>query len=134
VADRVALVPVGQRPRRSAEADRWATTALVVGADAGEVDEVETVSIDNHIAMAAVERVTLVSIDVQRHEPAVLAETLPARERPALIVELNDVVDAPCGFADPDAGALGQAPWPAAAGGDVVLVPDVALARARVGR
>jgi FkbM family methyltransferase len=147
VGDRLTLVPVavsdcGGTARLSA--DRGATNALVDPAYGGEVEAVETVGLDGYTATTGVERVSLVKIDVEGHEPAVLAgaEGLLARDRPALIVELNDV-DALRSFAhdagytpvayDPDAGTLDEARWPGAPGSNALLVPDVAQARARLG-
>jgi len=148
VGGAVTLVPRAVSERDGAarlSADRWATNALVDGTYAGEAEEVETVSLDSYVTAAGVEQVSLVKVDVEGHEPAVLAGAgaLLARDRPALILELNDI-DALRDFAaahgytpvayDPDAGTLGEAPWPEAAGGNVVLVPDLAQAQARVGR
>jgi FkbM family methyltransferase len=124
-------------------ADRWATNALVDAAYAGAAENVETVSLDHYVAEARVERVSLVKVDVEGHEPAVLrgAEALLARDRPALIVEINNV-EALRRFADgtgytlvrydPGSGRLDAAPWPVAPGGNALLIPDLEQARARL--
>ncbi len=146
--DRVTLVPaaVSDRDGRARlTADRWATNTLVDAGYDGEVEEVSSVTLDGWAEAAAVASVALVKVDVEGHEERVLrgASGLLARDRPALIVELNDVgaLRAFAAAADytlvryaPGSGTLAAADWPDAPGGNVLLVPDLARARARLER
>jgi FkbM family methyltransferase len=148
VSDAVTLVPRAVSDRDGAarlSADRWATNALVDGDYAGEAEEVETVSLDSYVTGAGIEQVSVVKVDVEGHEPAVLAGAgaLLARDRPALIVELNEVgalrrFAGDSGYTlvayDADTRTLDESSWPGVPGCNAVLVPDLVRAQARVGR
>lgn len=124
-------------------ADRWATNTLVGGDYTGDVEEVETVSLDSFIGDRRERCVSLVKIDVEGHEPRVLrgAKQLIASDRPALIVE-NNHPDALRSFGtangytpvwfDSVTGVLDELEWPTECGGNLVLVPDLDQARARL--
>src|SRR5690606_5192598 len=89
--------------------DRWATNTLVDDGYKGDVEQVETVSLDSYFGTsgpAGVEgdrgdkfgegggdRNRLVKIDGEGHEPDVLrgAEATIVRHRPAMIIENNHV-------------------------------------------
>jgi FkbM family methyltransferase len=146
VGDRVELVPFAvaeSEGRVRLTADRWATNVLVDGDYDGAVEQVESVSLDRFDADTRLGRVGLVKIDVEGHELGVLrgAAALLTRERPALLVELNDV-SALRGFAEssgytavrfsPDTGALAPRPWPTTSGGNILLVGDVDAASRRL--
>jgi FkbM family methyltransferase len=146
VADRVELVGRAvadhDGPVRLT-ADRWATNTLVDDAYDGPVEDVDAVSLDGFDADRDLERVTLVKVDVEGHEMGVLrgAAGLLGRQRPALIVELNDVAAlrrwagergyTPVSY-DPAGGTLERRAWPAVRGGNVVLVPDLDAAHERL--
>lgn len=144
--ERVRLVPFavadGTYPVRLT-ADRWATNAVVDESYDGPVEDVQAVSLDEFVAGNPLGRVGLMKIDVEGHELAVLrgAAGALARDRPALIVELNDVGGlrrfaetegyAPVRFL-PETRTVDTRSWPAERGGNIVLVPDVELARERL--
>jgi FkbM family methyltransferase len=155
VADRVELLQlaVGETEGRvRLTADRWATNMLV-GADYdGEVEEVDSVSLDRFDADGdagsggadgRLGRVGLAKIDVEGHELSVLrgAAGVLERDRPALFVELNDVAAlrdwaTSAGYTavrfEPDTGTLAPRAWPRERGGNIVLVPDLTAARSRL--
>ena len=143
-AVRLAPVAVGDEDGEAVlTADRWATNALADAGYVGEVERVTIVRLDTYTADHGIDGVRLIKIDVEGHEPAVLrgAAGLLAHERPALIVEVNDV-DALRGVAeglgytrvayDADTGLLAPDPWPDRPGGNTILVPDLAAATARL--
>lgn len=148
VGHRVHLVPraVGEGDRSGRlSADRWATNELVGDRYDGATEEVEIVSLDSYDAASPLGQVGLMKVDVEGHELAVLrgAARVVRRDRPALIVELNDVsalrnwaettvYTAVRYLAGPVAGALEPRPWPTEPGGNMVLVPDLDAARHRV--
>ncbi len=124
--------------------DRWAQNALVEKGYEGEVENVETICLDSFTDARGIERVSLIKIDVEGHEPDVLlgATALIAEHRPALIVECNDA-RALQRFArdhdytpvtySPRTGALDMVAWPTGPSSNVILVPDLQRARERVG-
>lgn len=126
-------------------ADRWATNSLVGDGYEGESEQIAVTSLDSFARTRDLDRVRLVKIDVEGHEPDVLrgAGELIARHRPALIVECNEV-DALRRFSaenaytlveyHPDAGTIEVVDWPHGPGGNVVLVADLEQARARLAR
>ncbi len=126
-------------------ADRGPTNTLVDDGYDGEAQEVETVSLDSFVRHECLERVSLVKVDVEGHEPEVLrgAKALIADQRPALIVACNDGralqrFAAEHGYTavtyTPGTAALDRMPWPPARrGANVILVPDLLSARTRVG-
>jgi FkbM family methyltransferase len=146
VGDRVTLVAraVGDvdGPARLS-ADRWATNALVGADHTGPVEEVACTRLDTFDAETGLGKVSLLKVDVEGHELAVLdgAACLLARDRPALVVELNDVAGlrafaaihgyVPVRYA-PASQAVTRRDWPETPGGNVVLVPDVRAAQRRV--
>ncbi len=143
-AVRLATVAVGDQDGEAIlTADRWATNALADPGYAGAVERVRIVRLDTYTVEHGIHGVRLVKIDVEGHEPAVLrgAARLIERDRPALIVEVNDVAalrDAAgsLGYSrvgyDPDRGTLAPTGWPDRPGGNAILVPDVAAAVARL--
>lgn len=143
---RVALEPVAVSDtdgEAMLTADRWAMNTLV-DTYAGAVETVSTVRLDSYAAGHDLGRVSLVKVDVEGHELAVLrgATSLLERHRPALILEHNDgdgtvraLVEG-LGYApvalDVRARRLDEASWPAEPGGNLVLVTDRDAARRRV--
>ena len=106
--------------------------------------KVPIVRLDSYEADNDLGRVGLVKVDVEGHELAVLrgAAGLLERHRPALILEVNDPV-APLaewidrhGYVpvryDRDRRTLEARERPSARGGNVILVPDLDAARARL--
>jgi FkbM family methyltransferase len=125
--------------------DRFAKNALVDDGYAGEVEAVDTVTLDAFVDREGIDEVSLLKIDVEGREPEVLrgAAAVIARHRPALIVECNDpaVIQR---FAEANdyhrvgfshrTGALTPAEWPATAGTNIILVADLDEARSRIDR
>lgn len=146
LGDRVELMPMAVSDRDGwlrLTAGRSATNALVDGDYDGPVEQVEAVSIDGLDVNGRLGRVSLLKVDVEGHELSVLrgAAAVLARDRPALIVELNDVAAlrrfaASAGYTPvrftPETGTLAARSWPDAPGSNVVLVPDLAVARERL--
>lgn len=105
--------------------------------------EVETVRLDSYAAREGLARVALVKVDVEGHELDVLAGAagVVARDRPALVVEVNEPAAlaawiAEAGYVpvryDRERRTLVAADPPTRPGGNVVLVPDLAAAQARL--
>jgi len=125
-------------------------TDHLVGGDAGvsadglPTREVPTIRLDTYDSRHGLGRVGLVKVDVEGHELDVLtgAAGVLARNRPALVVEVNEPVAPLVAWID----AAGYVPvrydWerrelvargaPSGRGGNVVLVPDLDAARARL--
>jgi len=63
---------------------------------AGHVEHVEAVTLDDYVAMHAIERIDVLKIDVEGHEDAVLrgARSVLARHRPAVLCECLPELDA----------------------------------------
>jgi FkbM family methyltransferase len=124
-------------------ADRWAQNTLVGDDYDGHAEAVPMVSMDSFAHRRSLRRVSLVKVDVEGHELAVLrgAAGVLAAHRPALIVECNEP-EALERFAGehgytlvsfaPQSALLTMRRWPVPEGRNVLLVPDVAEARARV--
>lgn len=149
VGDRLTLVPlaVGAEDGESfLTTGLSATNRLVEDAHEGVegVERVDVVRLDSYAADAGLGRVSLIKVDVEGHELAVLggASATLAAHRPALILEVNDPVDELRRFVesigyvsvhfDPVAGTLEPRAFPLTRGGNVVVIPDLAAARARL--
>jgi FkbM family methyltransferase len=125
-------------------ADRSAKNALVGDDYEGDVEAVDVVSLDSFAHRRSLRRISLVKVDVEGHELAVLRGAAAAlgAHRPALIVECNDPGAlerfardhgyTPVSFA-PQSALLTVRRWPVPYGRNVLLVPDVDEARSRVG-
>lgn len=108
--------------------------------DGGDVEEVPVMRLDTLDAVEPLGCVALIKIDVEGHESEVLngAQTVIERDRPALIVEVNDIA-ALSSYArntgytavhfDPATGALEPTGWPVAPPDNVILVPDAQAAQ-----
>jgi FkbM family methyltransferase len=144
--DRVTLVPCAVSEAdgtRRLSVDRWAKNSLVGNGYDGAAEVVETVCLDSFVRRHGVARVSLIKIDVEGHEPAVLrgAESVVREHRPALIVECNDP-DALQQFVSrhgytpvtysPRTRVLGTLRRPPTVGRNVILVADVDAARTRL--
>ncbi|HEY8527402.1 MAG TPA: FkbM family methyltransferase [Acidimicrobiales bacterium] len=146
LGDRIELVPlaVSDATGTARLSDGESATNALVGNDyPGPVEEVATVTLDGFDAGGRLGRVGLIKIDVEGLEPAVLdgARALIDRDRPALVVELNDVpalraFTMAAGYEPvryrPAGRALEPRPWPDRPGGNVILVPDLTAARRRL--
>jgi FkbM family methyltransferase len=126
-------------------AGRSATNALVGEGYDGAAETVPTVRLDSYARDHELARVGLVKVDVEGHEAQVLggAHDLIARHRPALVLEANDVtalrrVADEHGYVlvdyDPDARTVIPRAWGGGPGGNLILVPDLAVAAERVRR
>jgi len=154
VQDRLALVPmaVGDHDGQALFTDDHLPTSHLVdagnGDGSGAAREVPVVRLDSYDAdvdgAPALGRVGLIKVDVEGHELAVLAGAagVLARDRPALVVEVNEPV-APLvvwieaqGYVpvhyDRDRRELVRRDPPTERGGNVLLVPDLDEARARL--
>ena len=106
--------------------------------------EVPTVRLDSYDTSEGLGRVALVKVDVEGHELDVLAGAaeLLDRHRPALVLEVNEPVAPLVEWIDRAGYVPVRYDWerrelrprdrPAGRGGNVVLVPDLAAARARL--
>jgi FkbM family methyltransferase len=106
--------------------------------------EVPTVRLDTYAAREGLARVALVKVDVEGHELDVLAGAagLLDRDRPALVVEVNEPVAALAAWIAEAGYVPVRYDWarrtlvpddlPTKRGGNVVLVPDLARAQARL--
>ena len=147
LVDRITVEPVAVSAADGTArltADRWATNALVDDGYDGAVEAVPTIRLDTYAADHDLSGVSLVKVDIEGHEVAALegAAELFARQRPALIVEVNDPI-APLrditsswGYLpvelDVRTRRLAARRWPDQPGGNIVLVPDVEAGRRRV--
>lgn len=122
---------------------RGDVVVAVAAVDGTPTREVETVRLDTYAARHDLARVALVKVDVEGHELDVLAGAagVVARDRPALVVEVNDPAAlaawiAEAGYVpvryDGEHRTLVRCDPPARRGGNVVLVADLAEARARL--
>jgi FkbM family methyltransferase len=146
VRGRVTLVPLAVSDadgEASLTADRWATNALVDDRYDGPVEHVTTTRLDSYDEEHGLGRVSLIKIDVEGHELAVLrgAGGIIGRDHPALIVEVNDPLalrrhSDELGYVaisfDPATGMIAERRWPDRRGGNVILVPHPEQARERV--
>ena len=128
---------------RRLSVDRRAKNSLVESEYVGAATDVETVCLDSFVRRHGVARVSLIKIDVEGHEPAVLrgAESVVSEHRPALIVECNDPpvlqrFATQHGYTavrySPRDRTLRTLPWPATVGTNVILVADLDAASTRL--
>jgi len=150
VQDRLDLVAaaVGDRDGRALLTDDHLPTSHLVEAGAPTSSgmatrEVPILRLDTYDAGEGLGRVRLVKVDAEGHEVAVLrgAAAVLERDRPALVVEVNDPVALGDWIAtacyvtvayDWEAGRLERRELPSRPGGNVILVTELAAAQARL--